>query len=88
MAQTSAGTVRALPDAAKPAWDVGWLSATHPLVAMGGCSAPLDLSTVNLITGSIVPLVKGVSIAAVRTPVPKPPAPLPNSVADAGSGFG
>jgi hypothetical protein len=88
MAQTPSGTVRALPAVAGPTQTVGWLSATHLLVATGACSGPLDLSAVDLTTGSIVPLVSGVSVAAVRTPVPKPPAPVPTSIAAVGSGFG
>ena len=75
MAQTPGGTVRALPDVAGPTRTVGWLGATQLLVATGGCGGPLDLSAVDLTTGSIVSLVSGVAIAAVRTPVPKPPAP-------------
>jgi hypothetical protein len=88
MAQTSAGTARALPDAVGPTRAVGWLGATQLLVATGGCSGPLDLSAVDVSTRSIVSLVSGVSVAAVRTPVPTPPAPLPRSVAAVGSGFG
>lgn len=88
MAQTSSGTVRALPDAAGPTRAVGWLSATQLLVSAGGCGGPLDLSAVDVVSGSIAPLVSGVSVAAVRTPVPRPPAPLPKSAATEGSGFG
>lgn len=88
MAQTRAGTVRALPDAEGPTWSVGWLDATQLLVATGGCTGPLDLVAVDIADGSIVPLVSGVSIAAVRTPVPTPPAPLPKLAATVGSGFG
>ena len=87
MAQTPTGTVRALPDVAVPTRAVGWLSATQLLVATGGCSGPLDLSAVDTVTGSVAPLVSGVSVAAVRTPVPTPPAPLPRPVASLGSGF-
>ncbi len=87
MAQTPAGTVRALPGVVGPTRAVGWLSATQLLVAAGGCGGPLDLSAVDIVTGSIAPLVSGVSVAAVRTPVPTPPAPLPGAVATLGSGF-
>jgi hypothetical protein len=87
MAQSPAGTVRALPDAAGPTRAVGWLSATQLLVASGGCSGPLELSAVDVVAGSIAPLVSGVSVAAVRTPVPTPPARLPAAVATLGSGF-
>jgi hypothetical protein len=87
MVQTPAGTVRLLPDATMPTRAVGWLGATQLLVATGTCGALLDLSAVDVSTGSIVPLVSGVSIAAVRTPVPTPPAPLPGSIAAIGSGF-
>ena len=72
MAQSPAGTVTALPDAAGPTRAVGWLSATQLLVATGGCSGPLDLSAVDVVAGSIAPLVSGVSVTAVRTPVPTP----------------
>ncbi|HEY8988216.1 MAG TPA: hypothetical protein VIM39_04280 [Candidatus Limnocylindrales bacterium] len=87
MAQTPAGTVRALPDATRPTRAVGWLGATQLLVATGGCGEPLDLSVVDVSSGSIVPLVSGVSVAAVRTPVPTPPAPLPEPVTALGEGF-
>lgn len=87
MAQSPAGTVRAFPDVSAPTRAVGWLSATQLLVATGGCSGPLDLSAVDVVAGSIAPLVSGVSVAAVRTPVPTPPARLPRAVATLGSGF-
>jgi len=87
MAQTPAGTVRALPDATRPTRAVGWLGATQLLVATGGCGEPIDLSVVDVSSGSIVPLVSGVSVAAVRTPVPTPPAPLPEPVTALGEGF-
>ena len=88
MAQTSNGTLRALPDVTGPTRAVGWLSSTQLLVSAGGCGGPLDLSAVDVVTGSIAPLVSGVSVAAVRTPVPTPPAPLPKAAATEGSGFG
>ena len=87
MVRTPAGSVRALPDVAGPTRAVGWLSATQLLVATGGCEGPLDLTAVDVSAGSIVPLVSGVSVAAVRTPVPTPPAPLPKSVVAVRSGF-
>jgi hypothetical protein len=87
MAQTPAGTGRALPDAVRPTRAVGWLGATQLLVATGGCGQPLDLSAVDVSSGSVVPLVSGVSVAAVRTPVPTPPAPLPRPVTALGEGF-
>jgi hypothetical protein len=88
MAHTPAGTVQVLPGVAEPTQAVGWLSTTQLLVATGACDGPLDLSAVDVSTGSIVPLVSGVSAAAVRTPVPTPPARLPKSVPTKGSGFG
>lgn len=89
MAQVRNGeVVRVLPDSSEPHRAVGWLSATQLLVASGGCDGPLDLVTVDLAGGSVVPLVSGVSAAAVRTPVPTPPAPLPKLTATEGSGFG
>jgi hypothetical protein len=87
MAKSSAAAVRLLPDATKPTRAVGWLSPTSVLVATGGCADLLDLSAVDIASGSVVPLVSGVSLAAVRTPVPTPPAPMPGSIADIGSGF-
>ncbi len=88
MAQTPTGTVRALPDVESPTRAVGWLGTTQLLVAKGGCTGPLDLVTVDVSTGSVVPLVSGVSVAAVRTPAPTPPASMPKSLATEGSGFG
>lgn len=87
MAHTPAGNVRALPDEARPTRAVGWLGATQLLIATGGCGEPLDLSAVDIAGGSVVPLVSGVSVAAVRTPVPTPPAPLPGAVVTLGRGF-
>jgi hypothetical protein len=87
MAHTSAGNVRALPDEVRPTRAVGWLGETQLLVATGGCGEPLDLSAADIAGGSVVPLVSGVSVAAVRTPVPTPPAPLPGAVVTLGSGF-
>jgi hypothetical protein len=87
MAQSPAGTAPALPDATGPTRAVGWLSTTQLLVAAGGCKGPLDLSAVDVATGSIAQLVIGVSAAAVRTPVPTPAARLPAAVATLGSGF-
>jgi hypothetical protein len=86
MAHTRDGNVRALPDVAEPTRALGWLDSTRILVATGRCDAPLDLSAVDVSTGSVVALVSGVSAAAVRTPVPTPPAPLPRA-AIKGSGF-
>ena len=80
--------VRVLPDSSGPHRAVGWLSATQLLVASGGCDGPLDLVSVDLSSGSVVPLVSGVSVAAVRTPVPTPAAPMPRLTATEGSGFG
>ena len=87
MARTPTGTAPALPDTARPTRAVGWLSETSLLVAAGGCHEPLDLFAVDASAGTIVALVSGVSAAAVRTPVPTPPAALPAAVATLGSGF-
>jgi hypothetical protein len=73
MVHTPTATVPALPGVTAPTRAVGWLSATQVLVSTGGCAGPV---------------VSGVSAAAVRTPVPTPPAPLPKGVATEGSGFG
>ncbi|MEA2578542.1 MAG: hypothetical protein QOD78_2130, partial [Chloroflexota bacterium] len=89
MAQVRYGAVvRVLPDSVGPDRAAGWLSATQVLVASGGCDGPIDLVSVDLSSGSVVPLVSGVAVAAVRTPVPTPPAPLPKLTATEGSGFG
>jgi hypothetical protein len=88
MAQTPAGIITALPDVEGPTRAVGWLDSTQLLVAAGGCAEPLDLVAVDLSDGSFVPLVSGVSVAAVRTLVPTPPARLPKLAATEGSGFG
>src|SRR5206468_9397453 len=53
MAQSPAATVRALPNEARPTRAVGWLGDTQLLVAAGGCGGPLDLSAVDISTGSI-----------------------------------
>jgi hypothetical protein len=87
MVQTEAGAKPALSGTAGPTQAIGWLDATHLLVAAGGCDGPLDLSAVDLTSGSIVPLVSGVAIAAARAPVPTPAPPLPKNVATQGSGF-
>ena len=88
MVQTAAGTGPALPDVDAPTRAIGWLGATRLLVATGGCDAPLGLLAVDVSDGSTVPLVSGVVAAAVRTPVPTPPAPMPKLAATEGSGFG
>jgi hypothetical protein len=89
MAQLPSGIVRALPDVGLPTRAIGWLGTTKLLVATGGCDGPVDLSAVDLAKGSIVPLVSGVAMGAVRTPVPTPAAPLPKLLAaTVGSGFG
>jgi hypothetical protein len=87
MTQSPAGTAPALPDAIGPTRALGWLSTTQVLVATGGCSGPLDLSAIDVVAGSIAALVSGVSVAAVRTPVPTPAARLPAAVVTLGSGF-
>jgi hypothetical protein len=87
MAQTRARTVRAVPGATRPTSALGWVSRSQLLVATGGCGEPFDLSVVNPSSGSVVPLVSGVSLGAVRTPLPTPPAPLPKAVVAEGSGF-
>lgn len=86
MAHTRDGNMRALPGVEEPTRALGWLDSTRILVATGGCDALLDLSAVDVSTGAVVALVSGVSAAAVRTPEPTPPAPLPRA-AIKGSGF-
>ena len=87
MVRTEAGSKPALPDAVGSTRAIGWLDASHVLVAAGGCDGPLDLTAVDLTSGSIVPLVSGVALAAARAPVPTPAAALPKNVALQGSGF-
>jgi hypothetical protein len=87
MAQSPSGTGPALTDEARPTRAIGWLSATQLLVAIGGCPGPVDLRAVDVVSGAVAELVFGVSVAAVRTPVPTPPARLPAAVATLGSGF-
>jgi hypothetical protein len=87
MVLTDAGAESAAPDATGPTRAVGWLDASHLLVAEGACDGPLDLSAVDLTTGSVVSLVSGVALAATRAPVPTPFAALPKNVVLKGSGF-
>jgi hypothetical protein len=87
MVRTEAGSKPALPYAVGSTRAIGWLDASHLLVAAGGCDGPLDLTAVDLTSGSIVPLVSGVALAAARAPVPTPAAALPKNVALQGSGF-
>jgi hypothetical protein len=87
MAHSAAGTMPLLPDAIGPTRAVGWLDETTVLVAAGPCDGTVDLSAVNTTSGSVAPIAFGVAAAAVRTPVPTPPAQLPAPVANLGSGF-
>jgi hypothetical protein len=87
MAQGPAGPIRLMPDSTGPTRAIGWLDATHVLVAAGPCDGPVDLATVDVSTGSIAPIASGIGAPAVRTPVPTPPAKLPAPVANLGSGF-
>lgn len=75
-----------LPGETRPTRAVGWLDGTRMMVATGGCDEPLDLTSVDLAAGEIVPLAFGVDAASVRTPAPTPPPPLPDEV-DTGGGF-
>ena len=76
-----------MPNATGPTRAVGWLDASHLLVAAGPCTGPLDLSAVDLTTGSVASLVSGVELAATRAAVPTPFAALPKNVVLNGSGF-
>jgi hypothetical protein len=87
MVHTKTGSESAVPGASGPTRAIGWLDASHLLVATGGCDGPLDLSAVDLTTGSVFPLVSGVAIAAARAPVPTPFAALPKNVVLNGRGF-
>jgi hypothetical protein len=85
-AQVAGGNRLTVPGGSRPTRLVGWLDAKRILVATGGCSEPIDLSAVEVATGTAVPLVFGVDAAGVRTPAPTPPPPLPKTDADVGSG--
>ena len=87
MVRTAAGSEPAVPEATGPTRAIGWLDASHLLVAAGRCDGPLDLSAVDPSTGSVVPLVSGVDVAAARAPVPTPFAALPKNVVLNGTGF-
>jgi hypothetical protein len=87
MIRTAAGVVVALPRAAGPTQVMGWLSPTQVLVGVGGCEGSYALSAVDAATGSSLPVVSGVAMAAARAPVPTPPAALPKNVVIGGSGF-
>jgi hypothetical protein len=87
MVHTAAGSAPVMPDATSPTRAIGWLDASHLLVAAGTCDGPLDLSAVDLTTGSVVPLVSGVALTATRAAVPTPFAALPKNVVLNGSGF-
>ena len=85
-AQDADGNKLTIPGGSRPTRAVGWLDAKRVLVATGGCSGPMDLSAVDVTSGTTVPLVFGVVAAGVRTPAPRPPPPLPKTDADVGSG--
>jgi hypothetical protein len=85
MYSTSDVASPALPDETRPTRLLGWLDETSVLVAAGPCGGPMDLSSVNISNGEVVPLVIGVDAGAVRTPAPVPAPPLPEGIG--GSGF-
>ncbi len=87
MVRTAAGSRPAMPTANGPTRAIGWLDASHLLVANGACDGLLDLSAVDLTTGSVVSLVSGVALAATRAAVPTPFAALPKNVVLNGTGF-
>ena len=87
MVHTAAGSAPAVPDAKGPTRAIGWLDASHVLVAAGACNGRIDVSSVDLANGAVVPLVSGVELAAARAPVPTPFAALPKNVVLKGSGF-
>ncbi len=86
VAQDAAGNKLTVPGGSRPTRAVGWLDAKRVLVATGGCSGPMDLSAVDVASGTAVPLVFGIVAAGVRTPAPTPPPSLPKTDADVGSG--
>jgi hypothetical protein len=86
MARGADGKRLTLPGGSKPTHAIGWLDEKRLLVGTGGCSEAMDLSAVEVSTGTSVPLVFGVEAAGVRTPAPTPPPPLPITDASIGSG--
>lgn len=85
-AQDVNGKKLSVPGGSRPTRALGWLDAERILVATGGCSGPIDLSAVDVSSGTATPLVFGVVAAGVRTPAPTPPPPLPATDANVGSG--
>jgi hypothetical protein len=86
MARGADGKRLAVPGGSKPTHAIGWLDEKRLLVGTGGCSEAMDLSAVEVSTGTSVPLVFGVEAAGVRTAAPTPPPPLPITDASIGSG--
>jgi hypothetical protein len=86
MARDADGTRMTIPAGARPTRVLGWLDADRVLIGTGGCSDSMDLSAVEVSTGTTVPLVFGVQAGGVRTPAPTPPPPLPLTDAEVGSG--
>jgi hypothetical protein len=78
-------TTVALPKERRPTSVVGWLGPTTLLVGIGSCAGPLDLTAVDVRTGTAIPLVFEVDAAASRLPVPAPAPPLAAGIG--GSGF-
>ena len=63
---------------------VGRLDRTHLVVAVGGCDGPSDLFVADASSGDSVLLVRAVDAAAMRTPEPTPPPPLPDRLPQSG----
>jgi hypothetical protein len=72
-----------------PSRVVGWLGDHTVLAAQGGCVSPLSLSSADLGSSAVVPLVAGVDLAAVRRPLSGFVPSLPTTIKqEVGSGVG
>jgi hypothetical protein len=63
---------------------LGRLDEYRLVVAVGGCDTPSDLYVTNTGTGETTVLVRAVDAAAMRTPEPSPPPPLPDRLPQSG----
>jgi hypothetical protein len=67
----------AMPFESRPTTSLGWLDATHLLVAAGGCSDPTELFSAPATGGQPVALVTGTELAAPRTVLKDAPDSVP-----------
>ena len=71
-------------EAGPPLTALGRLDSSRVVVAAGGCDAPSDLYVTNTVSGETRMLVRSVDAAAMRTPEPSPPPPLPDRLPQSG----